>query len=465
MKHKDNKNPYQKAKNFFGNSKLSPYICGMIKTRKIEIIPVGDKKTITNTIKTYSEESCKVANEVVRNVIFNMSRYDEFKLQNPNLNAKELSNAYSELYGLTIRGFAYDTTKKYNMIASVRGALSDTINKTLSENKKNIFLNKVSIPSFTKDNMPVYFMWRTSKLNVKDENYLFKISNELTFKLHFGRDRSNNKSIVDKILSGEYKGCDSCITIDGNKMFLNLTFKFEPKLVESEDNGVVLGIDLGINRPVTLARSDFQYVPQIEIGDLMLQMRLQFQKRRKTLSRGLKFANGGHGRDKKMKKLDAIRNKEHNYIETINHKITREIIEYCKRELIKIIHMEDLTGITKNATEYFLKSWPYYQIQQMLEYKAKEAGIEVRYVVSKNTSKTCHCCGVVQDNARDKEDVSKFVCQTVDCNMFGKVQDADINAAKNISRKESFKEKPNSKKGRIESWKKKQELLEEDLIM
>jgi transposase len=72
---------------------------------------------------------------------------------------------------------------------------------------------------------------------------------------------------------------------------------------------------------------------------------------------------------------------------------------------------------------------------------------------------------VVQDNARDKENVSKFVCQTVDCDMFGKVQDADINASKNISKKESFKDRPKSKKGRIESWKKKQELMEEDLTM
>ena len=263
----------------------------MNKTRKIQIIPVGDKKTITETIKRYSEESCQMANEVVRSTIFNTDRYDEFKKQNPNLNGKDLSDAYIELYGLSVRGFSYDTTKKYNIISSVRSALSDVINKTLSENKKNFLLNKISIPSFTKDKMPVYFMWRTSKLNVEDSNYLFQISNELTFKLHFGRDRSNNKSIIDKILSGEYKGCNSCITIDRNKMFLNMSFKFEPKKMETPNEDLVLGIDLGINRPVTLARSDGGYVPQIEIGENMIQTRLQFQKRRKTLSRLYRSTN------------------------------------------------------------------------------------------------------------------------------------------------------------------------------
>ena len=51
----------------------------MIKTRKIEIIPTGDKKYITETMKRYSQESCQMANEVVRTTIFNIQRYNDFK--------------------------------------------------------------------------------------------------------------------------------------------------------------------------------------------------------------------------------------------------------------------------------------------------------------------------------------------------------------------------------------------------
>ena len=429
----------------------------MIKTRKIEIIPTGDKKYITETMKRYSQESCEMANEVVRTTIFNIPRYNDFKKENPNILPKDMGKEYSKKYGFTVAGFAYDVTKSYDMIASVRTGLSNQIQKTLTTNQKDILSNKVSIPSFTKDKMPVYFRWSFSKLFSKENKYYFQISNDLTFTIHFGRDRSNNKSIVDKILSGEYNGCDSCITLDNGKMFLNLTFKFESEKITVVDKDLTLGIDMGINRPVTLARSDGKYVPQIEVGESINGVRTQFQKRRKELSKSLKYSNGGHGRNEKMKKLDALKNREHNYVETKNHLISREIITYCVREGIPKIKMEDLTGITKDSTNYFFKSWPYYQLQQMIEYKAKEFGIEVEYVVAKNTSKTCHCCGVVQEDARDKKDVSKFTCQTVDCNMFGKVQDADINAAKNISKKQGAKEKPKSKKGKIESWKKKQE--------
>ena len=432
----------------------------MIKTRKIEIIPVGNKKFITETIKRYSEESCQMANEVVRGFLFSLIRFDDFKAQNPGLNSKELSKAYSELYGLSVRGSAYSITRKFDISSPVRAALSNVINKTLTKNKKEILTNRVSIPSFIKNKMPVYFVWRGISLYKKDETYHFTLRQDLTFKLHFGRDRSNNKSIIDKVLSGEYKGCDSSITIEDNKMFLNLSFKFEPKEVITKNDDVVLGIDLGINRPVTMARSDLKDVQQIEIGQNMSNTRLQFKKRRRELSKSLKFSKGGHGRKDKMKKLYDIGKKEYNYCTTMNHKISKLVIDYCKKEGISKIKMEDLTGITKDSNIYFLKSWSYFQIQQFISYKGAECGISIEFVVPVDTSKTCHCCGTAQDHARDKYDVSKYTCMMIECDLFGKTQDADVNAAKNIAKKESFKEKPKSKKGRIEDWKKKQEILD-----
>jgi hypothetical protein len=89
-----------------------------------------------------------------------------------------------ELIGHPLRNTAYNTTKSYKDIPStVRGSLSSVINKTLTENKKNILSGKVSIPSFTKDKMPVYFMSQSSKLHINENNYLFQITSDLTFKL------------------------------------------------------------------------------------------------------------------------------------------------------------------------------------------------------------------------------------------------------------------------------------------
>jgi IS605 OrfB family transposase len=435
----------------------------MIKTRKIQIIPVGNKKEITQTLKNWSELSCQVANEVVRQTVFNLIRFDDFRKENPELNSEMANKMYKENYGFTVRGFSYDATKKYNLPSIVRGGISNPIYKTITKEKTNIFKNKVSIPSFTKDKMPIYFESGHTSVEKKDSNYFFKLMKDVVFKLNFGRDRSNNQSIIDKILIGEYKFCDSSITLDKNKIFLNISFKFESQKIVVENSDLVLGIDLGINRPITMARSDGQFVRQIDLGNRMLETRFQFQNRRKSLSKGLRFAKGGHGRNEKMKKLDNIRNKEHNFIQTMNHQITKSVIDYCKEQKISKIKMEDLTGITKDANKYFLKSWAYFQIQTMIKYKADECGIVVEYVDPKNTSKKCHCCGEIHEDSRDKIDVSKYTCLNLKCDLFGKTQDADINAAKNISSSEGFTEKPKSKKGRIETWKKKQINTEESL--
>jgi IS605 OrfB family transposase len=429
----------------------------MVKTRKIEIIPNGDKKTIISKLTEITEACTTLSNEISRAAIMNFDNLRKLKEENPDLSSEEINKMVTNQLGMSMRNVGYDISKKYSSTipSNIRTTLNSNIFKTINKLKNDIFKNKISVPSFTKSNTPIYFNWKNS-ITKKEDKYYFNLNGELSFTIHFGRDRSNNKVIVDRILSGQYKGCDSNVSVKDNKIFLNLSFSFTPEKNETVDPNLCLGIDMGINRPISIARSDDKYISQIELGESIVGARLQFQKRRRELSRGLKFANGGRGRNEKMKKLDSIRNKEHNYIETINHKLSKSVIDICKKENIGKIRMEDLTGITKESNEYFLKSWSYYQIESMIKYKAEESGIQIEYVKSKDTSKMCHCCGVIQNNARSKEDVTKFICQTVDCNLFGKTQDADINAAKNISKKDGFKEKPNSKKGRIENWKKKQ---------
>lgn len=125
----------------------------MIKTRRIEIIPDGDKKRITETIKTYSETSCQVANEIVRKTIFNLERYDEFKLKNIGLSESDLRKKFREDFGYSVQGFSYDATKPFSekLPSYVRATLSSVIYKTLNSNKRDIDSFKVSIPSYRKE--------------------------------------------------------------------------------------------------------------------------------------------------------------------------------------------------------------------------------------------------------------------------------------------------------------------------
>ena len=110
--------------------------------------------------------------------------------------------------------------------------------------------------------------------------------------------------------------------------------------------------------------------------------------------------------------------------------------------------MEDLTGITIDTKNYFLKSWAYYQLQNFIEYKAKSQGISVLFVNPKNTSRTCPVCGNIDKENRHGK---VFKCINETCQDFDIEKDADIVGAYNIAYADGNTLKLKSKKGIIES--------------
>jgi putative transposase len=129
----------------------------------------------------------------------------------------------------------------------------------------------------------------------------------------------------------------------------------------------------------------------------------------------------------KTKKLKQIKRREHNKITDLNHKVSRKIVDTAK-ELNCGIKMERLDGIRQSRKHhrnfrYSLHSWGFYQLQQMVEYKARLSGIPVVYIEPAWTSQQCSRCGLIGN--RDK---LKFSCPH--CRH---VEDANANASFNIA--------------------------------
>jgi putative transposase len=128
-----------------------------------------------------------------------------------------------------------------------------------------------------------------------------------------------------------------------------------------------------------------------------------------------------------------IKHKENHKVKDLNHKISREIVNEAAQQVCGI-KMERLSGIRKTAatsksSRAPLHSWSFYQLQKMIEYKAKLLGVPVAYVDPSFTSQMCSRCGLI--GCRNGKD---FSC------VYGHVDRADVNASFNIALHPSLEE-------------------------
>jgi IS605 OrfB family transposase len=443
-------------------------------TRKIKLIAVGetskDRTANYNYVKRIASDLTQVGNEVIRLHICNQFELDKLKTS-MNITKGESLKIFQENIGTSVQNSGYQMLTKFPYIASdIRTNFNQKIFKTIKENFHDIMNSKMSIPSFRKTSITIPFSSGKRDecvIFLKDDEHIFNfplsssektLHKEIQFKLHYGRDRSNNRIIVDRILDGTYKMNGSSIQIVDNDLYMLLTCDIP--VVESKDidPNKVMGIDLGINRPVSIYIDGEKRQPtQISIGEKIQSERMKFFKQRKAIQQSMKSAKGGHGRKRKMLGMDKLREKESNWSKNINHEISRQVINIAQQYNVGIIKMEDLTGITTNSKDYFLKSWAYYQLQTDIEYKGKMVGIKILWVNPKDTSITCPTCKNVDKENRNDKDKTKFSCINIECDDYAKQKDADIVGAYNITYVEGSEVKGKSKAGRLLKGKQKKQ--------
>jgi putative transposase len=129
---------------------------------------------------------------------------------------------------------------------------------------------------------------------------------------------------------------------------------------------------------------------------------------------------------KKFKVANRLSKKRFNDVNTEFHRVSRKVVNLAIQNNSEIV-LENLTGIRKGKAkkEVNKSSWGFYKLRQFIEYKAKIAGIPVKLIDPRNTSKACSRCGEI-NNVSGK----KFSCKNC-----GHCSHRDINAAFNIANK------------------------------
>ncbi|SQB99753.1 transposase, IS605 OrfB family, central region [Clostridium paraputrificum] len=374
-------------------------------------------------------------------------------------NSMNLKNLYdTKIVDKELLGKSKGAWIENRMNEIIEGALSnnvaqarqDIINKYNKCKKDGLFKGKVSLPTYKLDSKVIV---HNVAYKLRNHNGYFidigllnkgkqKELNVGRFEFQIDKLDGNKKATINKIINGEYKQGSAQISISKKgKIELIISYSFDKEEIPVLDNNRILGIDLGITNVATMSVYDsikdeydyFSWKTNVIRGKELIAFRQKYYNLRRDISIASKTAGKGrcgHGYKTKMKPVDKVRNRIANFADTYNHKISKYIVEFAVKNRCGIIQMEDLSGATSEVHNKMLKDWSYYDLQQKIEYKAKEQGIEIKKVNPKYTSKRCNNCGCIHEDNRDcKNHQARF-----ECKVCGHGKDTDVNADVNASR-------------------------------
>lgn len=373
----------------------------MVITRKIEIfIPESDKdlrRAYYEKLYANRDVAVKVANMAVSHLfaLDNTMPYltDEAKETIEYIGCKgqkaTKQNAPYVAASEAFKGKAY-----MGMIPSVL----QNVQKMYQEDRKKGMWNR-SLRSY-KSTMPVpvkatlyhdlRFAEYTNADGEKREGCFFEVMG-IPFQMRFGRDRSGNRIIVERVVSGEYKMCTSSIQVDGKKVFLLLCVDIPKKEVKIDPKKTMYAY-LGVMNPI-ICTCDVRAAKEYDSGYKWFEIgtKEEFNYRRRQIQDAIRrcqvnnrYSAGGKGRVKKCQAIDRWHDKENNYVGTKLHTYSRMLVDLAVKHkcgnivLMNQTHREDQAkDDNRNGEPFVLRNWTYYGLKEKIEYKCKMCGIRL----------------------------------------------------------------------------------------
>lgn len=220
------------------------------------------------------------------------------------------------------------------------------------------------------------------------------------------------------------------VTRQGRRWFVNVICVDVPRQVRPL-TGAIVGLDRGITHLVADSDGGFVANPRH-----LQQAAERLADAQQDLSRKKR---GSNRRRKAAQRVAALHRKVANSRRDYLHKASRRMVNTYDLIVLEDLRIQNMTRSARGTIEApgrnvaakaglnrSINDAGWGVLQDMLTYKAEEAGIEVVLVNPANTSRTCHQCGHVAAENRKRE---AFLCRKC-----GHSAHADTNAARNILR-------------------------------
>lgn len=159
------------------------------------------------------------------------------------------------------------------------------------------------------------------------------------------------------------------------------------------------------------------YTTILETGADILRHKQAYQARRRSLGQQLRQIGAGargHGHDRRYEHIERLEGAEKRWVRTKCQEVAAHAIKLALRKHVSRILLEEWTNPAKHGAptlsteaEYLVRSWPFAQLREMIEWAAKRHGLTVEIVKTDGNSRTCPHCGHMHEIAQ----VGTFLCE------------------------------------------------------
>nr|QBM01136.1 CRISPR-associated protein Cas14a.2 [uncultured archaeon] len=246
---------------------------------------------------------------------------------------------------------------------------------------------------------------------------------------------------IRKVIEGKYQVSHIEINRgkklgDHQKWFVNFTIE-QPIYERKLDKNIIGGIDVGIKSPLVCAVNNSFARYSVDSNDVLKFSKQAFAFRRRLLSKN-SLKRSGHGSKNKLDPITRMTEKNDRFRKKIIERWAKEVTNFFIKNQVGTVQIEDLSTMKDRQDNFFNQYlrgfWPYYQMQNLIENKLKEYGIETKRIKARYTSQLCsnpscrHWNSYFSFDHRKTNNFPKFKCEKCALEI-----SADYNAARNIS--------------------------------
>lgn len=353
-------------------------------TRKIQLlidVPSDEKKEMWEKLYRYQNRCFRAANLIVSH-LFVQEMIKDFFYFTEEIQYKLADLSRNEM-GIFTRSKTSTTARmvcdrfKGEIPTDILGSLNNTIQSTFSKNKVDYWQGVKSLQNYKRD-IPIPLPVKCiSKMKYDSQKKAFCFNMfAIPVKTYLGKDFSDKRLIMERLLKGEIKLCTSQIQLKAGKIYWLAVFEFEKDKHYLKPE-IIAEASLSLEHPIVVKANNVR----LNIGskEEFLYRRLAIQASQKRIQAGVAYTRSGKGAKRKQKALYKTENMESRYVSHRLHLYSRKLIDFCIQQqagTLILKNQEDKIGIAKEQ-EFVLRNWSYYELQTKIKYKAEKAGIEL----------------------------------------------------------------------------------------